>query len=66
MSTEITLTPLEAALVKDLMRLEDAVYAASDHSLHCGCKMCEVRSECGAHGNSEFDSLGAKVGFVEE
>jgi len=66
MKPDSTLTPLEAALVKDLLRLEAAVDAASDHSRHCCCPICEVKSECGDHGKAEFDSLGAKVGYLEE
>lgn len=57
-----TLTPSEAALVRDLLKLWDALYGDAYHKYDCECKVCKAIEAAGNHNSATFASLAAKVG----
>lgn len=59
-----TLTPSEAALVRDLLKLWDASYN-HPHPHGCECGLCQSVEAAGNHEAATFDSLAAKVGGGE-
>lgn len=60
-----TLTPSEAALVRDLLKLHEACWDAGPCRRYCRCVRCEAMNQAGGHDSATFDSLAAKVGGGE-